>query len=61
MEKEIRIIVNVSEEEHADVIRDDIIAAIKIRTPNYYVGIPKKPNTSIEDSRLQDKFRIIDK
>ena len=58
MEKEIRVIINVSEEEHADIIRDDIITAIKMRTPKYYVGRPKEPHTSIEDSRLQDKFGI---
>jgi Asp/Glu/hydantoin racemase len=48
MEKQITVVVRVSSEEHAQVIREEIVAVIKNRTPIYIVTAPHKPAMSIE-------------
>jgi hypothetical protein len=43
MEMLIKVTVRVSDKEHADIIREDIIEAVKRRTPIYAVARPGHP------------------
>lgn len=48
MEKRICVSVKVSSEEHADIIRDEIEAAVMKRTCIYHVGVPHENKITID-------------
>lgn len=49
MERTITIIVNVSHERHAELIKSDIESVIRERTPIYHVSRPKMGSDKIAD------------
>lgn len=47
MEREIKIVVKVSDEDHAKKIQEDVLNATKLRTPIYFVSDPVEPSKFI--------------
>lgn len=50
MGQEIRVIIRVSNKEHAETIRKDIIEVLKLRTPIAHIGEVRSSEKTIEPS-----------
>lgn len=53
MEKEIKVTVRVSNEEHAEIIRDEIQEIVSLRTTVYYVSEAEPASKSIEQIGME--------
>ena len=49
MERTFTIVVKVSEEDHAKLIRTDIMNAVRLRTPEFYISKPLIVKKTIDD------------
>ena len=53
MERELIVKIKVTSDQHADLIKKDIMEVIKLRTTEFFISNLKEPDTSIEKSHLQ--------
>jgi len=61
MERTFTVVVKVSEDDHARLIRTDIMNAIRLRTPEFYISSPLHERKTIEDYFNDDEAQRMHK